>query len=70
MGKVLCIALALYSLSLSAQEITKDSKGRTVITLDEKQSKECEKQGCFILPSSVIEYLVKEYAAQLCGKKI
>jgi hypothetical protein len=53
-----------------AQEVKKDKKGRTVIVLDEKQSKECEKYGCLITPLNQLEQVVIDIAKHMCGQRI
>ena len=74
MGKVLCIALALYSISLFAkEELTFESKkdGSMVINVPKGIVEQCQKEGgCILISYQNVERVIGNAAKHMCGKEI
>lgn len=74
MGKILCIALAFYSLSVFAQEeLTFEEKqdGSIVINVPKEIVEQCQKEGgCVLISYKNIEQVVVNSAKHMCGKEI
>lgn len=71
MGKILCFALALYSCSLYAQEITVNKDGSVTLKLSKEEADKCKKGGgCVVMPVSDLEPIIRETAKMMCGKSV
>lgn len=71
MGKVLCIALALYSCSLFAQEVTVNKDGSISLKFTKEEADKCKNGGgCVVMPVSELEPIIRETAKMMCGKSI
>jgi hypothetical protein len=74
MGKILCIALAIYSLPLFAQEgLTFEEKqdGSMVINVPKKIVEQCQKEGgCILISYQNVERVIGNVAKNMCGKEI
>jgi len=70
MGKVLCYALAFYTCSVFAQEVTINEDGSVTLRLSKQEAQLCKKGGgCVVMPVSELEPIIREAAQNLCGKK-
>lgn len=70
MGKVLCFALAFYSCSLYAQEVTINPDGTVTLTLSKQEADHFKNGGgCVVIPVHELEPIIREAAKQMCGRK-
>jgi len=71
MGKVLCYALAFYSCSLFAQEVTVNKDGSVTLKFTKAEADKCKNGGgCVVMPVSELEPVIRETAKMMCGKSI
>jgi hypothetical protein len=71
MGKVLCYALAFYTCSVFAQEVTVNKDGSVTLKLSAEEAKACKDGGgCVVMPVSELEPIIRETAKMMCGKSI
>lgn len=71
MGKILCIALALYSCSLFAQEVTVNKDGSISLKFTKEEADKCKNGGgCVVIPVNELEPIIREAAKMMCGKSI
>ena len=74
MGKILCIALAFYSLPLFAEKgLTFEDQpdGGVVIKVPKEIVEQCQQEGgCVLISYKIIEQFVINSANHMCGKEI
>lgn len=71
MGKILCIALTLYSCALFAEEVTVNKDGSVTLKLSKEEALACKNGGgCVVMPVTQLEPIIRETARHMCGKSV
>lgn len=73
MGKILCIALALYSVSVFAEKelaFEGQQDGSVIIKVPKEIVEQCQKEGgCVLISYKSVEQVVINSAKHMCGRE-